>query len=386
MIEINDEIAKEIEKRNNTIEKENFSEYASFSKDAMREKKTSKSKYCTNYSYDTDKIINSKAYTRYMKKTQVFSHAQNDLITTRALHVQLVSKIARKIGRALSLNEDLIEAISLAHDLGHTPYGHEGEAALNKVAREYGRYFRHSAQSVRLLRELGNLNVSIQVLDGILCHNGEMVQQKYKPKSKTTEDVIEEYEKCFIDAGIEKKLVPMTLEGCVVRISDLIAYLGRDIEDAILLNVIKRSDIPKEVKEVLGDNNKSMVDTLVADIINNSYNKGELAFSKECFEAINRIKSFNYEKIYLNPIIKIDSMKREQMFGIMFEKYLKDLEKKYKDTAVYKFVQSNSKYYIENTSDELKVIDFIAGMTDEFFKREYEDYLMPKEIGISFNK
>lgn len=167
------------------------------------------------------------------------------------VHVQLVSKIARTIGRALSLNEDLIEAAALGHDLGHVPFGHEGERILNKISLKHNEgYFNHNVQSVRELMDIENdgegINLSIQTLDAILCHNGELEFKEYHPKKKTTEEFLQDYENCYKIEGYTKTLIPNTLEGCVVRISDIIAYLGRDIEDAERLNLIKKKTYQKK--------------------------------------------------------------------------------------------------------------------------------------------
>lgn len=181
--------------------------------------------------HDTDKIIHSRAYSRYIDKTQVFYLFENDHITHRVLHVQFVSKIGRVIGRCLRLNEDLIEAISLGHDLGHVPYGHDGEKVLHSLCKENKiGCFCHNAQSVRFLLEIEQggkgLNLCLQVLDGILSHNGEILKKEYKPDyEKTWELFEEEYRKCFIEENYSRKIFPMTLEGCVVRISDIIAYI-----------------------------------------------------------------------------------------------------------------------------------------------------------------
>ncbi|MEG0368294.1 MAG: HD domain-containing protein, partial [Coprobacillus sp.] len=188
---------------------------------------------------DIDRVLYSKSYSRYVDKTQALSFFSNVHITKRSLHVQWVSRIARQIGRGLNLNLDLIEAIALGHDLGHAPYGHVGEMAINDCleSRHFG-YFTHNANSVRHLlfieRDGIGYNVSLQVLDGILCHNGEILSRIYKPdKDKTIAQFWDEYEKCWHVKDYSKKISPMTLEGCVVRISDVISYIGKDIEDAI---------------------------------------------------------------------------------------------------------------------------------------------------------
>ncbi len=301
--------------------------------------------------HDTDKIIHSLAYTRYIDKTQVFYLFEHDHITHRVLHVQFVSKIGRVIGRALRLNEDLIEAISLGHDLGHAPYGHDGEKVLNDVCEENKiGFFYHNAQSVRFLMEIENksrgLNLSLQVLDGILAHNGEMLSRKYEPNfSKTWEQFEDEYEKCFNVKGYSKKISPMTMEGCVVMISDVIAYIGRDIEDAIRLKLIKRKDIPDNVKKVLGDRNDKIINALALDLIKNSYNKPYLQFSSDVFKALEELKQFNYDKIYFNTSIKTQENKIVNMFKQLFTKYLDDLNKERTDSSIYR-------YFLKDMSNE----------------------------------
>lgn len=390
MIKLDSEIAKEIAHTVDEKEREKLNSLATYSKDAIYERPHKSNAIIGNFSDDVDKIINTKAYTRYMGKTQVFSMVQNDLITTRGLHVQLVSKIARNIGRALGYNEDLIEAISLGHDLGHTPFGHEGERALNNITKDFKYYFKHNAQSVRILRDILDANVSIQVLDGIACHNGESVRfsdddiksgNVYKPNlNKKAVDVIKEYQKCFKDPNADKTMVPMTYEGCIMRISDLISYVGRDFEDAIALGLLKRKDLPKDIKETLGGDNIEIVKSLTYDIINNSYGKESINMSKECHEAFEALFDFNYKNIYLNPDAKPGAQKRDNMFGIMYEKYLNDVRDEVKDSSIWSFIDSASKEYKEITRPEIMVVDYIAGMTDEYFKREYEDYVMPKEV------
>ena len=225
---------------------------------------------------DADRILYSLSYTRYIDKTQVFSFSDNDNISKRMTHVQFVSKIARTIGRGLQLNEDLIEASSLGHDLGHPPFGHEGEKILNEISKKNGcGVFAHNIQSVRTLITLENngvgKNISVQVLDAILCHNGEVLNKEYYPKKKTKEEFLNEYSEVYKDDSYSKKLIPMTKEGCVVRISDIIAYVGKDLEDAIRLGILKREDLDKSITDVLGNTNDKIVDALVTDVINNSY-------------------------------------------------------------------------------------------------------------------
>lgn len=327
---------------------------------------------------DADRIIHSLTYTRYIDKTQVYSFVQNDHITHRVLHVQLVSKIARMIGKALNLNEDLIEAIALGHDVGHTPFGHKGEQYLNEICqKENIGYFKHNAQSVRCLKNIEQINLSLQTLDGILAHNGELLQDKYEPKDKTKEQFLEELDQSFREEKYSKKITPMTLEGCVVRVSDIIAYIGRDIEDAIIVGSIKRADIPKEITEVLGNNNSDIVDTITKDIIKNSIGKNYLCFSKDIFNALMQLKKWNYEKIYNSK----EACKNEEIikkyFNKLYKKYLEylNLENKEENESknrLYEFVNERSIEYKKNTSDKRLVIDYMAGQTDHYFLRECE--------------
>lgn len=247
-------IAKNILANNLKREYKTFSKYACYSNSAIRfenDKIPDRMNIRQPFFHDTDKIIHSLAYTRYIDKTQVFYLFENDHITHRVLHVQLVSKIARVIGRALSLNEDLIDAISLGHDLGHVPYGHDGERKLDEILqKKTNEFFCHNAQSVRALQKIENkgsgLNLTLQVLDGILCHNGELMLKQYNPNyNKSKEEFLNEYDNCWKVENSSKKIISMTLEGCVMRIADVIAYIGRDLEDAITLGLIKRSDVPK---------------------------------------------------------------------------------------------------------------------------------------------
>ena len=327
---------------------------------------------------DADRIMHSFTYTRYIDKTQVFPFTRNDHITHRVLHVQLVSKIARMIGKALNLNEDLIEAIALGHDVGHTPFGHKGEQFLDEICKkEQIGCFKHNAQSVRFLKDIEEINLSLQTLDGILAHNGEMIQDKYKPLSKTKEEFLLELKSSFEDESFDKKIVPMTLEGCVVRISDIIAYIGRDIEDAIIVGTIKREDIPEDIVRVLGNNNSIIVDTITKDIIKNSIGKDYISFSKEVFEAMAKLKKWNYENIYTSEdACKNESIIREY-FNKLFEVYLRYLEEENDDSNLSKknikeFVEQRSKEYLETTNKKRIVIDYLAGQTDHYFLRECE--------------
>ena len=303
---------------------------------------------------DIDRIIYTYAFVRYSDKTQVYSLKNNDHITKRMLHVQYVSKIARTIGRALGLNEDLIEAAGLGHDLGHVPFGHFGESVLNQISAENGEgYFHHNVESVRILMNLEHggegCNLTLQVLDAILCHNGEFVMGEYHPKKKTPQEFLAEYERTYQDKNAVKSLVPMTLEGCVVRISDIIAYLGRDIEDACMLGLFEKKDIPKEILEVLGYRNREIVNTIILDIIENSLGKPYIKLSEPVFKAIVALKKFNYQNIYDKSLSSAEKKEITTMFQVLFKHYLNDITLKNKDSRIYtNFLNYKKDIYLKN--------------------------------------
>ena len=325
---------------------------------------------------DVDRIIHALSYTRYADKTQVYSFKQNDHISERMLHVQLVSKVARTIGRALNLNCDLIEAIALGHDVGHTPLGHTGEALLNEISlRELGEYFAHNIQGVRHYMEVENhgegLNLSVQVLDGIMCHNGEMLSNVYTPVAKTKEEFLREYQEAYHDLKASSHNHPMTLEGCVVRISDIIGYIGRDIEDAIELGLFERSELPKEITEVLGNTNSDIMNTIILDIIENSLDKPYIALSERVYRALFALKKFNGENIYSKSMTKEDIEYYRSGMNQLYHIYLDDINGNRVESVIYTiFLNSQSPRYLKATDARRKVIDFIAGMTDDMFIRE----------------
>lgn len=361
--------------KNNFLNNEKYlSEYACFDKDAIRLKKDDYD-IRPEYFHDIDRIIHALSYTRYLDKTQVFTREENDHISKRITHVQLVSKIARTIGRALRLNEDLIEAIALGHDIGHTPLGHTGEAILNKISlEELGEYFAHNIQSVRHLMIVENhgkgLNLTIQVLDGIMCHNGEMLDSKYVPVKKDKEEFLKEFESSYKDIETSNKNHPMTLEGCVVRISDIIGYIGRDIEDAIRIGKIKREELPKDIVDILGSTNKDIVNTIILDIIKNSMDKPYIKISDNVYKALIDLKKFNYKYIYSKSMTKEEIEDYSTGMRKIYNRYLEDIKDNNIDSVIYNYLIKMSDSYLTNTSDKRKVIDFIAGMTDEMFIRE----------------
>lgn len=338
--------------------------------------------YRQTFSVDVDRILYSLAYTRYIDKTQVFYLIQNDHITHRVLHVQLVSKIARTIGRFLGLNEDLIEAIALGHDIGHTPFGHDGERFLSELCKSHGiGYFLHNVQSVRFLdkveRKGKGWNLCLQTLDGILCHDGEIHNQILKPEGNKTFETLEK-EMDIKRNDPDYQVMPMTLEGCVVRMADTISYIGRDLEDAIRLNMINRSDLPLECVQRLGDTNGAIVYSLVTDVIANSFQKSYASFSPETSNVLEQLKAFNLERIYMNPRIKNHLGTIQNMFAGLFEQYLEDIENENRQSVVFtNFLEGMSSDYTENISAAEIVRDFISGMTDQYFLRRFPREMRP---------
>ncbi len=322
---------------------------------------------------DVGKIINLPAYCRMQDKTQVLSLYKNDDISRRMLHVQIVSRIARDIAYALNLNVDLAEAIALGHDLGHTPFGHAGERMLEKLSLEAtdGKlHFNHNVQSVRTLTVLNKSNYTLQTLDGILCHNGEIESKAYKPDAfKDFSDLFRRVDDCERNgAEAIKRLVPQTIEGCVVRVSDMIAYIGKDRQDARTINV--------GVGDYENDySNAELINNLSADIINNSYGKGMLSMSDGAWQILTKVKKENYEKIYMTDEVREVYGEIEPMFEKLFYILLDDAAKD--DGFIYSRFVKRTAYYNENYVNETparKTCDFMASMTDDFFFEAYEHF------------
>ena len=360
---------------NKIIREDNLSSYATKSIDAIRLVEE-KEDFRPSFYRDIDRIINYSSFTRYMNKTQVFSFKENDNIQTRLVHVLLVSKISRTIGRSLNLNEDLIEAIALAHDIGHVPIGHVGERILNKISlRELNETFMHNIEGVRnyLVLEHDGIgaNLTIQVLDGILCHNGEMLNNIYYPEKKTKEDFLKNYYDAYKMHETKVSFNPMTLEGCVVKLSDVISYAGRDLEDAIRLDFIKREDIPSNIINVLGDNNRDIVNTLVCNVIENSKGKNYIKLSDNVFKALKELVNFNYKYIYNRANSKEKIEFYDIIFNTLYYNYLDDLEKNNINSSIYtNFLNDMTDEYKKNNNKRI-IIDYLALMTDTYFMNEY---------------
>lgn len=337
------------------------------------------------YLRDVEKIMHSPYYNRYTDKTQVFAFYKNDDITRRAFHVQLVSRIARNIGRILGLNLDLIEAIALGHDIGHTPFGHAGESFLNELSLEYsGRFFHHNVHSVRVLDGIFRHNISLQTLDGILCHNGEIEQKEYRTECLDNfPDFDRKVERCYTEQGAVKKLTPSTKEGCVVKICDLIAYLGKDRQDALKTDTLPSEELFSETP--LGKHNAVIINNLCVNIIEKSYGKDHISMDEEYFSALAKIKEENYRLIYGSKRVKEIEAHLRPMFREVYEKLRSDLLENRVSSPVFHhhldFVEEHGKYYRQNnyreeTTPDQTVIDYIASMTDDYFIELYE-YLFP---------
>jgi len=335
------------------------------------------------YSYDIDCIIYNPFYNRYTDKTQVFSFYKNDDVTRRALHVQLVSKIAKTVGRALKLNLDLIEAIALGHDMGHTPFGHVGEEFLNECYSEStlrrkgcAKYFNHNVHSARIFRYILRNNLTLQTLSGIIAHNGEKVCKEYYPSDTCT---FEEFDKimdcCYSEKNYHRKLRPNTLEGCVVRVSDMLAYAGKDRQDLYRLRLIPDEKFKNE--RLIGTKNRDIISNMIINIIKNSINQPCLNMDEAVFEDLRDLIAENNRLIYeaederepyresIKPLMKqlyaklLDDLETRNFKSPIFQHYLNDyiMGENYRDKKSRKIIAD---------PDDI-VTDFIAGMTDGYF-------------------
>lgn len=320
-------------------EREYLSPYASLSMESEgRERPESECDIRPVYQRDRDRILHSKAFRRLKQKTQVFLRPEGDHYRTRLTHTLEVSQNARTIGKALRLNEDLVEAIALGHDLGHTPFGHAGETALNTVCPGG---FEHNEQSVRVVEVLEKncrgLNLTAEVRDGILNH--------------------------------PTRCMPSTLEGKIVRLSDKIAYIHHDIDDAIRGQILCEEDLPFELRKILGFSSVERLDTMIHDIIINSEGQPDIIMSSRVEDAMLKLRQFMFEKVYTNPVAKGEETKAKNLLLALFEYYMKHLELLPKD---YRKL-----YESERFSEERVVCDYIAGMTDKYAMEKYAEYFFP---------
>ena len=344
---------------------------------------------------DVEKILHSAYYNRYSDKTQVFSLYKNDDLTRRALHVQLVSRSARTIGKALGLNLDLIEAIALGHDMGHTPFGHAGERYLGEIFQQRtGRIFQHNVHSVRVLDTVFGYNLSLQTLDGILCHNGEFGERSYTPPPLGDFAAFDvRLEECFTQPGRTDSLVAATLEGCVVRICDMIAYVGKDRQDAA--RIAEREALPDYSERAVGIHNASIINNLTVDIIEQSYGSDSIRLSEAGWQDLEDIKRENYRLLYDNPAItRFNEQRIRPLFGALYERLLADVEHADETSIIWRhhvrFIEQlrrryeNSESYAQQTEPDQIVVDFIASMTDDYFIDLFH-FLFPQiETGIAY--
>ncbi len=321
-------------------EKQYFSPYASFSdKTRGRAREEEPCPMRTEYQRDRDRIIYSKAFRRLKNKTQVFFSPEGDHYMTRLTHTLDVAQVARSIARCLALNEDLAEAIALGHDLGHTPFGHSGERILAKLNPNG---FEHNKQSLRVVDVLENdgegLNLTYEVRDGIVEH--------------------------------KKSGHPHTLEGKVVSLSDRIAYLNHDIEDAIRAGIITESDLPKEEIAVLGDNSSGRINNMIMSIYRNSMGKNEVSMEKEFLEATESLRAFMFDKVYLDNAARSEEQRAGEMISTMYTYYLAHLEK----------LPDFYKGLLDKYDSDTVISDYISSMTDRYAVFTFEEIFIPKNF------
>jgi dGTPase len=366
------------------FEDNNLSPYAAKNSQARRERETAHP-FRGPYSRDRDHILYSGSFRRYVGKTQViyFSTSFDEQLSNRSIHTLQVSQIARSIGKAIKLNLDLIEAIALGHDLGHAPFGHDGEEILQEICRErkIGLFF-HNLHSLRIVDKLADscrgMNLTFQVRDGILSHDGEINEKYLKPnRSKTEADLIDYGRKK--SQGEKASILPATLEGCVVRMSDAISFVGQDLEDAIRIGILKKDELPQGVKKELGESNTAIINSLVTDIIINSYHRDEIIYSSNIAERVFELKQFNVERIYQNSRLKAKKTKLKNAFRYLFDKFAEDLKKDKEDSLIFKewiFNRGKNKgaNYVNSNLSEQIVVDYIASMTDRYFYNTYIKY------------
>ncbi|NMB26592.1 MAG: deoxyguanosinetriphosphate triphosphohydrolase [Tissierellia bacterium] len=324
------------------LEKNTLSKYATLSRDTRgRKVKEEKCIVRTEFQRDRDRIIHSKSFRRLKHKTQVFIAPEGDHYRTRLTHTLEVAQISRTLARALRLNEDLVEAIALAHDLGHTPFGHTGENVLNRL---HSNGFKHNEQSLKVVDFLEHtelrkgLNLTYEVRDGILKHTGD------------------------------KK--PETLEGCVVRIADRIAYINHDIDDAIRAKIIKREELPKDCLNILGMYHGERINTMILDVIQNSLGKNKISMSEEVGNYTEKLRDFMFDKVYLNKDAKKEEQKAKYIIEQLYNYYIDDY---------FRLPEEHRKLYKEDDFTKEDIIcDYIGGMTDRYVVNLFSDIFIPK--------
>ena len=334
------------------------------------------------YYRDTTAILHSSPFRRLKHKTQVFFAPSNDHICTRMEHVLHVASIATAICRAMGLNDELAWAIGVGHDLGHTPFGHIGEHILSDLMVENGfQPFEHEVNGLRVVDFLSHLNLTYAVRDGIISHCGEHFIRTISPDFRV---------KNLGSIVTKNGIMPSTWEGCVVRFSDQIAYLGRDFEDAARLGIVSKNDVPEICTKVLGTTNGEIINTLVEDIITNSEKEGCIAFSEDVYEAVRVMKEFNYKQIYLSPMLQGYEKYFRRLIGLIYG-YLTDLlnkngfdresylqEGNMLSAGFYNYVIEKKDDYIRHDGNLDRIVfDYISGMSDNFCLDAGNEILRP---------
>jgi len=391
---LSDETRRKIQKNLAQIEEQTLASRAFLSQKATRrvwEAEGLRPAFCR----DADRIIHSLSFSRYFDKTQVFFWIKSDIHSHRMLHVQLVSKLARYIAQILGLNIDLVEAIALGHDIGHCPFGHDGEMVLRDICLKHnlGELW-HNYESVWFLQEIEMQNLTLPVLDGILCHNGESHHQHYSPQRDqlSWENLDRDMEHLYW--GKNKDPQPKTLEACVVRLLDTISYISRDVLDAENLGLLSFNDIPESVKANLGKSNREIINTLVSDLIATSYEQDFIGYSDEIYREMEALYRFNYKNIYTIDQKKARIPEIRKAFELLWDHYYQDLIKQNKKSRIYKdhlefnlrqintrnfHISTLEQYPYAKKSPEIIVRDYLAGMTDQYF------FMTAKEIDPSID-
>ncbi|MCQ2398702.1 MAG: HD domain-containing protein, partial [Sphaerochaetaceae bacterium] len=340
-------------------------------------------------------ILHSTPFRRLKHKTQVFFAPSNDHICTRVEHVLHVASIATTICNAIGLNDELAWAIGIGHDLGHTPFGHIGERIIGNLMKEHGlNGFEHEVNGLRVVDFLSPMNLTYAVRDGIVSHCGESFTRTITPDFSVKDlDVID------VKAGIR----PSTYEGCVVRLSDQIAYMGRDFEDGVRLGIVKQAELPDQCRTILGVKNRDIIDKLVDDVIRNSLKEGVIGFSEDVFSVLQVMAEFNREKIYKSPALKKYEGYFNRLITVIYSYLSEIFERCGSDGNLYaaegnmlaagffNYVSEKKQSYIEHDGNTDRLIfDFIAGMTDNFCLECANEILVPeylnREINESFTK
>ena len=340
---------------------------------------------------DIDKILHCPFYSRYTDKTQVFTFYRNDDLSRRGLHVQLVSRIARTLGAALGLNLDLIEAIALGHDIGHTPFGHAGEAVLDRLLFERaGRHFSHNVHSVRVLDVIFPYNMTLETLSGIAGHDGESEQNEYRPHEVADFAAFDRMlEKTHRDPAAVKRLHPSTPEGCAVRVADIIAYLGKDRQDAARAGLVGEEEF---APTAIGYRNAEIINNMLVNIVENSYGTGVIRMDERHFAALSAAKAENYRRIYLADDVRRPFEKTvAPMMERLFDRLLSDLTAGRETSPIF----THHIAYVEaahyerptpyrDTPPHLLVADYLASMTEGYFFSLYRHLLGDLPEGVSY--